>query len=90
MKIKNKVMVVTGGGNGIGRQLVLTLLARGAIVAAVDVNEVALQETKALAGENQKNLSTYVVNITNREAVEALPDQINARHGAVHCQGDGY
>jgi short-subunit dehydrogenase len=83
MKVKNKVMVVTGGGNGIGRQLVLTLLARGAIVAAVDINNLALQETKMMAGDHQKNLSTYVVNITDREAVEALPEQIIARHGVV-------
>ena len=83
MKIQNKVMVVTGGGNGIGRELVLALLTRGATVAAVDISDRALQETKTLAGSNENKLSTYVVDITNKEAVEALPGQIIAKHGVV-------
>ncbi|HBG53164.1 MAG TPA: short-chain dehydrogenase, partial [Rikenellaceae bacterium] len=38
MKVKDKVIVVTGGGNGIGRELVLSLLRRGSQVAALDIN----------------------------------------------------
>lgn len=50
MRIENKLFVVTGGGNGIGREVVLALLARGARVAALDLREEALAETTALAG----------------------------------------
>ena len=42
MKVENKTIVVTGGGNGIGRELVLSLLSRGTSVAAVDINQSAL------------------------------------------------
>ena len=83
MKVQNKVIVVTGGGNGIGRELVLHLLSKGASVAAVDINEPALQETVELAGVNKSKLSTHVVNITDKEAVAALPEQVISRHGAV-------
>ena len=83
MKLQNKVIVVTGGGNGIGRELVLQLLSRGAQAAAVDINEPALQETVKLAGSNKDRLSTHVVNITNQDAVSGLPEQIISRHGAV-------
>ena len=51
MKLTDKVVVVTGGGNGIGREVVLTLLARGARVAALDLRPDGLTETAALAAK---------------------------------------
>jgi NAD(P)-dependent dehydrogenase (short-subunit alcohol dehydrogenase family) len=83
MKVQNKVMVVTGGGSGMGRELVLALLARGASVAAVDINAATLEETRSLAGSQRDRVSTHVVNITDRALVEALPEQVIARFGAV-------
>ncbi|GAP08944.1 short-chain dehydrogenase of various substrate specificities [Bellilinea caldifistulae] len=83
MKVNGKVIVVTGGGNGIGRELVLLLLTKGARVAAVDINPAALQETVGLAGSRSGQLSTHVADITNREAVAALPAQVIEFHGAV-------
>ena len=83
MKVQDKVIVVTGGGNGIGRELVLHLLSKGAKVAAIDIKESGLQETMQLAAENKKNLSTHLADITNKEAVEALPEKVIAQHGAV-------
>ena len=55
MKAENKKIVVTGGGNGMGREIVLNLLAKGSKVVAVDVNEKALMETTELAGEKKGN-----------------------------------
>jgi short-subunit dehydrogenase len=83
MKVLGKTIVVTGGGNGMGRELTLLLLKRGARVAAVDINEATLKETAALAGDQQGRLSTHVVNITDREAVAALPAAVIQAHGAV-------
>jgi NAD(P)-dependent dehydrogenase (short-subunit alcohol dehydrogenase family) len=83
MKVQNKVIVVTGGGNGMGREIVLNLLARGASVAAVDINGSALEETAKLAGDREDGLVTFVLNITDQEAVEALPAKVIARFGAV-------
>lgn len=83
MKVTDKIIVVTGGGNGIGRQLVYQLLSLGAGVAAVDIDAAALIETARLAGENQARLSLHTVNITDLPAVAALPAQVIARHGAV-------
>jgi NAD(P)-dependent dehydrogenase (short-subunit alcohol dehydrogenase family) len=39
MKVQNKTIVVTGGGSGMGRELVLNLLSKSAKVIAIDVNE---------------------------------------------------
>ena len=82
MKPTNKVIVVTGAGSGMGRALVLALLKRGASVAAVDLNESTLKETVALAGATGK-VSTHVANVSDHQAVEALPAAVITAHGAV-------
>jgi NAD(P)-dependent dehydrogenase (short-subunit alcohol dehydrogenase family) len=82
MKPTHKVIVVTGAGSGMGRALVLALLKRGARVAAVDLNESTLQETVALTGQQGK-VSAHVVNVSDRQAVEALPAEVIAAHSAV-------
>jgi short-subunit dehydrogenase len=91
MNIYQKIFAVTGGGNGIGRELVLQLLAKGARVAAIDISRKGLEETAGLAKGNGGKVSIHEANITSREAVESLPKQIIDRHGAVdgliNCAG---
>ena len=82
MELNNKVFVVTGGGNGMGREVVLGLLQRGAKVAAVDFSEEGLAETKKLAGA-ASGLSLHRVDVSDRKAVLALPDAVVKEHGAV-------
>jgi short-subunit dehydrogenase len=82
MKVMNKVIVVTGAAGGIGSALVMNLLSKGATVAAVDLNEKALNELVKKANAGDK-LSIYPLNLTDREQVEALPDQVIKKHGAV-------
>jgi NAD(P)-dependent dehydrogenase (short-subunit alcohol dehydrogenase family) len=90
MKAHGRVIVVTGAGSGIGREVVLELLRRGARVAAVDVNEATLDET-AVQADAADRLSAHVVNITDRAAVDALPRAVAERFGSVdgliHCAG---
>ena len=84
MKVKNKVIVVTGGGSGIGRELVLSLLQRGSRVAALDINQDALLETMELAGpDKRERLSLHVINISEKTSIDQLPGQILERHGQV-------
>ncbi|SDK57809.1 SDR family NAD(P)-dependent oxidoreductase [Alkalibacterium thalassium] len=83
MKVNGKTIVVTGGGSGMGRELVLELAKRGARVAAVDINKEAVLETARLAPESKEKISTHVVNITEREAIEKLVDEVKEFHGTV-------
>lgn len=83
MHAHHKTLVVTGGGSGIGRELVLALLGAGARVAAVDIHPAALEETAKLAGASVGQLSLHTLNIADKAAVDALPEAVISHHGAV-------
>jgi NADP-dependent 3-hydroxy acid dehydrogenase YdfG len=87
MKIAGKVLVVTGAGSGIGQAVAREAVRRGARVAAVDLNA----ETLAATVGSSPAMSAHPLNVTDREAVEALPAQVAERWGAVdgyiHCAG---
>ena len=83
MKTQHKVFVITGGGSGIGRELVLQLLSRGARVAATDIHENSLRETADLAGDAAKGLSLHVFDLADKEKIYALPAEVIRIHGEV-------
>ncbi|MCM3694250.1 SDR family NAD(P)-dependent oxidoreductase [Neobacillus niacini] len=82
MKVFNKVIVVTGAGGGIGRELVCQLLEKGAKVAAI-LHKSGLEETKSFATIYGDKISTHIANLANREEVEKLPEEIIAVHGCI-------
>lgn len=91
MRASGKVIVVTGAGSGIGREVALELLRRGARVAGVDIHADTLAETLGLAGEAGARMATFVLSVTDRAAVEALPGAVSDRlgpvDGVIHCAG---
>ncbi|MFA6963104.1 MAG: SDR family oxidoreductase [Patescibacteria group bacterium] len=83
MQVKNKIFLVTGAGGGIGTELCLALLERGAKVAAVDLRDEGLDKLKESAGDKAERLTTHVLDITDRKAVENLPEDIIAKQGSI-------
>lgn len=83
MRIAGRVFAVTGGGNGIGREVVLQLVSKGARVAALDIDEVGLIETRSLAANHTANVSTHRVDLTDSVAVKTLVDDVVRHHGQV-------
>jgi short-subunit dehydrogenase len=83
MKVKDKVIIVTGAGSGMGRALSLQLLQMRAKVIGVDINDAALQETAALVKDKQDCLKTFVVDITCREVVEQFSKDAERPFGPV-------
>lgn len=83
MKVNGKVILVTGGGNGMGRELVLNLVRKGAFVVAVDINQQGLTETKKQARANGERIETVVLDITNREMIDSKKAFIANRFGQI-------
>jgi NADP-dependent 3-hydroxy acid dehydrogenase YdfG len=81
MKAKNKVIVVTGAGNGIGRAVTLDLISKGAKVFGVDLSEERLQETASLT--NPGSFKYASINVADRSRVETLPEQVLNAFGQV-------
>jgi 3-oxoacyl-[acyl-carrier protein] reductase len=74
--VSGKVAVVTGGAQGIGEAISLTLAKEGASIAVIDVN---LEKAQA-AAENIKKLGVdaeaYKADVSNSAEVEAVVDKI--------------
>lgn len=83
MQITDKVFVVTGGGNGIGREVVLGLLERGARVAALDLRADSLEETAELAGAAEGRLTLHAVDVGDSDAVTRGFAEVISAHGKV-------
>lgn len=74
MKINNKKIIVTGAGAGIGRQLTLQLLSKGAHVLALDISKKTLEETEKLA--DSKKISTYIVDVSDDASINKFIKEI--------------
>jgi short-subunit dehydrogenase len=82
MKSSGKHFLLTGGGNGIGRELALQLLEKGARVTAVDKDAAALDKTcRMVPAHHGSKLIVRVVDISDRTTVEALCKEILEQHG---------
>ena len=72
---RDKIAVVTGGGTGMGRELVLRLVAEGCRVAMCDVSEPNMAETQELAGGGD-GVHTQVCDVSDEEQVLAFRDAV--------------
>jgi len=86
MRLKDKTIIVTGGGNGLGRELVFNLLRKGNNVIAFDINEAALKETEKLMPDNFKRcFATLKLDITDLQAVKDSVEKSITFFGQVDC-----
>jgi 3-oxoacyl-[acyl-carrier protein] reductase len=80
MRVKDKVVLVTGGAAGIGRATALRFAEEGAKVVICDLNEA---DGQAMLEQLGPEAAFYRVNVAERGAVQEWIDDVAAKHGRI-------
>jgi 2-hydroxycyclohexanecarboxyl-CoA dehydrogenase len=78
-RLQDKIAIVTGAGQGIGRAIAEKLAAEGATVVVSDINEATAKETAEAIG----GAIGVRADVTDRESVNALVEQALAQFGRI-------
>lgn len=79
--LKDKVVVISGAGSGIGQALALQMSKEGAKLALNDCNEIALHETISLIGNHP--VFSVVLDVADRAAIEDFAQNVINTYGKV-------
>jgi len=82
-----KLAVVTGGGSGMGRELVIQLAREGCSVATCDLSAERVDETARLAEKDAPTgtaVTVHVCDVSNEAEVQAFRDDVVAQHATEH------
>jgi hypothetical protein len=80
-----KVALVTGGGNGIGREAALAFAREGARVAIADYEAAAARGTVAMINGNGGQAISLSGDVTLAAQVQAMMDATMAAYGRLDC-----
>jgi NAD(P)-dependent dehydrogenase (short-subunit alcohol dehydrogenase family) len=85
MKFKNKVVVITGAGSGIGRACAIEFAREGAQVVIADINLNSAEETAALIKAYGGNAFAVEADVSNPASVQKLVDETISSFSNVHA-----
>ena len=83
--LDGKVVVITGAGSGIGRELALNAATKGALLALSDIDEVGLMETAERAGARMaREIRTDKLDVSDRAAMASYAASVREELGRVN------
>jgi len=78
----NKVSIITGAASGIGRETAILLAEAGSHIAISDINADGLKEVEEICKKKGKNVSTHIVDVADRAAMQQFVKDVIDYHGA--------
>ena len=84
MQLQDKVIIVTGGGQGLGRAMGEYLASKGARLALVDLNQERLDDAVAACKAAGGDARAYLCNIANEEQVTDMVARVAEDFGGLH------
>ena len=79
----DKVVVVTGAGNGIGRTIALAYARQGATVIVLDKDKKGVEHTRHVLTEAGYSSTGYTLDLTKPEEIESTFKGIREDHGGI-------
>ncbi len=83
MRLKNKISIVTGAAQGIGLATALKFAREGAIVVVCDRRRDGVDDAVAACGALGARARGHVLDVTDREQVDAMVDAVKAEFGRI-------
>ena len=80
----NKVAAITGAGSGMGRALAKSLASRGCHLSLADINKNALEETANICRNYSVDVTTYIVDVSNKDSVYAFAEDAVRDHNRIN------
>lgn len=82
---KDKVVIITGGGSGLGRAAAMSIAKQGGKLVLVDMSKDGLEESKKdiLAAASDAQIETVEANVTNEEDVKNYVDFTIRKFGKI-------
>ena len=83
MRLKDKVAIITGAGQGIGQATAMKFAREGARVAVCDINRASVDDTVATIVANGGEALGYTIDVTDKESIAKMVEGVMGAWGRI-------